>query len=77
MDTIGSRNSLIYSMFGSAAGYILLGHSWETGVLAINMIMISRFIVGIFKQTQTITKAAIALITAPEVVIIVLCGPVV
>ena len=59
-DAIGARRSLILAMLGSAVGYALVaaaGSLWITAV--------GRAITGLFKQTLTIAKAALAVISPP------------
>ena len=51
-DRLSRRSVLLLSLVGGAIGYLLLGFA-----TSITMVVVSRVIVGIFRQTMTVTKA--------------------
>ena len=60
-DAIGARQSLLIAMIGSAVGYALV-----SSATSLPMMAAGRMITGLFKQTLTIGKAALAVITPPH-----------
>jgi len=60
-DRLGRRGMLVLSMLGAAISYALVGFA-----TSVTMLVVSRMIVGIFKQTQTVTTALTADITVPD-----------
>jgi len=52
---LGSKNVLLLSFAGSAVSYALAGVSYQSG--AISALVFSRFLVGLVKQTMTISRA--------------------
>ena len=60
-DKMSRRTILVISLIGGAVGYSILGMAY-----AIWAIVLSRFAVGIFRQTLTISKAWIADLSTPE-----------
>eukprot|EP00946_MAST-07B_sp_MAST-7B-sp1_P002206 g2206.t1 len=59
-DRISRRTVLLLSLIGGAVGYALLGLA-----SSIWMIVVSRFVVGIFRQTLTVSKAWAADLSEP------------
>jgi MFS family permease len=57
-DRLGVRHTLVLAMLGSAAGYALVGLA-----TALPLMALGRAVTGLFKQTLTISKAAIAMTT--------------
>jgi MFS family permease len=66
IDKKGARWSLVLSMAGAGVGYALLALSVRAPH-AIMAIIAARAVIGIFKQTQTIAKAALAAVTPHNV----------
>lgn len=62
IDKRGARWSLVVAMVGAGAGYALLALSARASH-AVAAIIAARAVIGIFKQTQTIAKAAVAAVT--------------
>ena len=54
-DKLSRRTILLWSLVGGACGYLVLGFA-----NAIWMVVLSRFVVGIFRQTLTVSKAWVA-----------------
>ncbi|EDQ92538.1 uncharacterized protein MONBRDRAFT_22298 [Monosiga brevicollis MX1] len=59
-DAIGPRAALTVAMVGSAVGYALLGTADSLAVMGL-----ARVITGCFKQTLTVAKSTLAVITPP------------
>jgi MFS family permease len=60
-DAIGARQSLLIAMLGSAVGYAMVASATSLPMMAAG-----RMVTGLFKQTLTIGKSALAVITPPH-----------
>eukprot|EP00960_Hanusia_phi_P045210 757088-Hanusia_phi.AAC.10 len=60
----GRKNILLLSFLGSAVSYTLAGLSYQNSL--ISTLVLSRFIVGLVKQTMTISRAITTSLTSDE-----------